>query len=217
MNGFLAFAARTGLAVPSSVTVWLVSFFAFDQTFLLSSAIATGGGAAVYTGASVYMKHQFLKKHHLTRSEYLYIQKNLREAKPKIFRLQKALFSIKDIWSLKRRIELVRIARKIHNLTKREPKRFYKAERFYFTHLDSAVELAEKYVFLSSSPKKSREMSQSLVETSRTLEELTETIEKDLYHVLSDDMSDLKFELDVAKHSIKSNKDSSIPEEGRRL
>ncbi|MFC7373467.1 5-bromo-4-chloroindolyl phosphate hydrolysis family protein [Fictibacillus iocasae] len=217
MNGFLAFIIRASLAGPSAVTVWLLSFFAFDQTFLLSSAIATGGGVLTYTGASAVMKHRFLKKHHLSRSEHVYIQKNLREARSKIFRLQKALFSIKDIWSLKRRIELMRVVRKIHSLTKKEPKRFYKAEKFYFAHLDSAVELAEKYVFLSSSPKKNRDMNQSLLETSRTLEELTETIEKDLYHVLSDDMSDLQYELDVAKHSIQSIKESPIQDEGRRL
>lgn len=114
-------------------------------------------------------------------------------------------------------MEFIRITRKIYILTKKEPKRFYKAERFYFSHLDSAVELAEKYVFLSLQPKKDRELENSLFETRRTLEELKTSIENDLYQVLSDDIDQLHFELDVAKHSIRKINESQLHEEGRRL
>jgi 5-bromo-4-chloroindolyl phosphate hydrolysis protein len=90
-------------------------------------------------------------------------------------------------------------------LTKKEPKRFYKAERFYFSHLDSVLELTEKYAFLSSQPKISLELEHSLSETRRTLNELTEKVEQDLYYILSDDIDNLNFEIDVAKNSLKKN------------
>lgn len=45
---------------------------------------------------------------------------------------------------------MIKMIRKIYSLTKKEPKRFYQAEQFYYSHLDSATELAEKYVFYHS-------------------------------------------------------------------
>lgn len=202
MNPFLAFFVRTLITIPAASATWLVTYFAFHQTLLFSTAWAGGGGLLAYGTSSIYLKYRFLKKHRLTRKEFHYIDKNLQEAKRKIFRLHKTLLSVRHIPSLTQRIELSRLTRKIYGLTKKEPKRFYKAERFYFSHLDSAVELTEKYVFLSSQPKKSLEIEQALAETRRTLEELNHLIEEDLYQVISDDIDDLHFEIDVAKQSI---------------
>ncbi|MFP3381758.1 5-bromo-4-chloroindolyl phosphate hydrolysis family protein, partial [Bacillus sp. SIMBA_069] len=57
----------------------------------------------------------------------------------------------------------------------------------------------------------------SLTETRKTLKELTKTIEKDLYKVIADDIDNLNFELDVAKQSIKTRKESQVIDESRRL
>ncbi|WP_442596411.1 5-bromo-4-chloroindolyl phosphate hydrolysis family protein [Neobacillus sp. D3-1R] len=203
MNSFLSFIIRTSIAAPTAVIVWPISFFGFGQTFLLSSAISIGGGLVAYWTTSVITNSRFLKKHQLSRKEYLYIKKNLEEAKPKINRLNKALFKIRHVPSLKERVDVLRITRKIYRLTKLEPKRFYKAEPFYFSHLDSLVELTEKYAFLSSQPKKNLELDRSLYETRQTLSELAQLLEEDLYKVISDDIDHLNFEIDVAKKSIK--------------
>lgn len=217
MNQFLVFVLRMLLSIPTTFVVWLLSFFAFDQTFLLSGAISFGAGILTYLISGLVLKKRFLKKHQLTRKEYQYIKKNLDEAKGKINRLHKSLLSIRHIPSLKQRVEFTRTTRKIYSLTKKEPKRFYKAEQFYFSHLDSAVELAEKYVFLSAQPKKTYELDQSLYETRKTLEQLSSLVEEDLYQVISDDIDHLNFEIDVAKHSIKTIKDSRNLNESRRL
>lgn len=217
MNQFLAFVIRVLVTIPTSVTIWLLSFFAFNQTFWLSGAIGLGGGIFVYWLLGMIFKSRYLKKHQLSRKEYRYIRENLDEAKQKIARLHKALMSIKHLPTLKQRMDFVRVTRKIYRLTKNEPKRFYQAERFYFSHLDSALELSEKYVFLSSQPKKTYELDQSLNETRRTLSELIHLVEEDLYKVIEDDIDHLNFEIDVAKHSIKSIKDSRLNNESRRL
>lgn len=208
MNGFLAFFIRMFVAIPASAGVWLASIIGYDQTYLMSSGIAIAGGAAAYTATSLLQKQRFLSNHHLSRREYKYIRKNLDEAQPKISRLQKALLSVRDLPTLKQRVDLVRVVRRIQSLIQKEPRRFYQAEQFYFSHLDSAVELTEKYMFLSAQPRKTKELTQSLVETKRTLDELKEYIEKDLYQVLSNDIDDLHYEIDVAKYLIKSLKES---------
>jgi 5-bromo-4-chloroindolyl phosphate hydrolysis protein len=217
MNRFLSFIVQALVTVPTAATVWFMSIFAFDQTFLLSSAFSLAGGAIAYMITSGVMTSRFLKKNQLSRKEYRYIKKNLDEAKQKINRLNKGLFTIRDINTIKQRIDVLRISRKIHHLTKTEPKRFYKAEKFYFSHLDSVVELTEKYRFLSVQPKKNQEIDVSLYDTRQTLTDLTKALEEDLYHVISDDIDSLNFEIDVAKQSIKTLKDSKFTDESRRL
>ncbi|MDQ1000782.1 5-bromo-4-chloroindolyl phosphate hydrolysis protein [Neobacillus niacini] len=217
MNRFLSFLIQSVVTVPSAVTVWFLSYFAFDLTFLASSAISLAGGAIVYKITSAVMTSRFLKKHQLTRKEYRYIKKNLDEAKQKINKLNKSLFSICDLPTIKQRLDVLRITRKIHSMTQTEPRRFYKAEKFYFSHLDSVVELTEKYRFLSQQPKKSHEIDVSLYETRQTLTDLTKALEEDLYHVVSDDLDSLNFEIDVAKHSIKKLNDTKTIDESRRL
>ncbi len=144
-----------------------------------------------------------LKKHRLTRKEYAYIKENLEEAKGKIIRLRRALFRSKSIQMLKQNAEILRITRRIYLLTKQEPKRFYQAERFYYQTLDSVVELTEKYALLSSQPRKNKDLSMSLSETRMTLAELSRRLEEDLHELMKEDIDDLHFELDMAKHSLR--------------
>ncbi|UTX17342.1 5-bromo-4-chloroindolyl phosphate hydrolysis family protein [Bacillus velezensis] len=144
-----------------------------------------------------------MKKHRLTRKEYAYIKENLEEAKGKIIRLRRALFRSKSIQMLKQNAEILRITRRIYLLTKQEPKRFYQAERFYYQTLDSVVELTEKYALLSSQPRKNKDLSMSLSETRMTLAELSRRLEEDLHELMKEDIDDLHFELDMAKHSLR--------------
>lgn len=217
MNPFLTFLIRSFVAVPLTIITWLVSYIVFSQTFLSATGIALTAGIAAHLLLSLFMKTKFLNKHQLTRREYKYIRKNLNEAKRKLNRLNKSLFQIRDVSSVKQRIDILRITKKIHKMTTKEPKRFYQAEEFYFSHLDSVVELTEKYGFLTVQPKKNIEINQSLIETRQTLNELTKVLEEDLYLVISDDVDHLNFEIDVAKHTIKKQKDSKFSAENRWL
>ncbi|MED3622543.1 5-bromo-4-chloroindolyl phosphate hydrolysis family protein [Neobacillus thermocopriae] len=217
MNPILSFFIRSFAAVPVAMFTGLVSFLFFHVNFLPSVGLALASGGITYLVLGVVMTSLFLKKHQLSRKEYRYIKKNLAEAKKKISRLNKSLFSIRDLSSVKQRIDILRIVKKIQKMAQKEPKRFYQAEQFYFSHLDSVVELTEKYSFLASQPKKSLEINQSLIETRQTLNELTKVLEEDLYHVVSDDVDHLNFEIDVAKHSIKKQKELKFPEENRWL
>lgn len=207
MNPFLAFLIKISIAVPIMAVIGLVSFFGFHQGWL-SIGISVVGGILSYWFTSLSLNHRFLKKQGLTRREYRYIKGNLDEARGKVFRLHKSLISIRHVPSIKQRVELIKVSKKIYSLTKKEPKRFFKAEEFYFSHLDSAVELAEKYVFLSKQPKKTPELDQSLHEALWTLEKLNKTVEEDLYKVISNDIEKLDFEIDVAKHSLKKHEQS---------
>lgn len=217
MNPILSLIVRSFVAVPVAFLTWLISFVALDMGFLPAVGYAILAGFAVHIIMALFMNRSFLKKHQLTRKEYRFIMKNLADANKKIRRLNKTLFSIRDLSSVKQRIDILKITKKIQKMALKEPKRFYQAEPFYFSHLDSVVELTEKYSFLSSQPKKSLEINQSLIETRQTLNQLTKVLEEDLYQVVSNDVDTLNFEIDVAKHTIKKQKDSKFPEENRWL
>jgi 5-bromo-4-chloroindolyl phosphate hydrolysis protein len=185
------------------VFIGILSFFGLNQSLFLSIVYGLASGAAVYIAGIWNARRLFLKKHELTGREYAYIKKNLEEARQKMIRLRKALFQAKSIQMFKQNAEMLRIVRRIYLLTKKEPKRFYQAERFFYQTLDSVVELTEKYAFLSSHPKKSKELSMSLSETRITLTELTKRLEEDLTQAMGDEIDELQFELDAAKHSLK--------------
>ena len=202
MRHFFEFILRSAAGVSTTILVWLISFFAFDQTVLVSLLIGFLGGTGVYLLLGWILNKQYLKENGITRREYKYIRTNLKEAKEKINRLQKAVLRIRNFPDMKQNYEVIKLVNKIYSTTKKEPKRFFKAEQFYFTNLDSIVEITEKYALLHSQPAKTPELKISLKETRLTIDKLTDSLENDLYRVLEDDIDDLRFELDVAKKTM---------------
>ncbi|XYJ24136.1 5-bromo-4-chloroindolyl phosphate hydrolysis family protein [Bacillus velezensis] len=181
-----------------------ITFFTIGhQPFLYSLLYGAVSGACSQCVRLVECEASLLKNTELTRKEYAYIKENLEEAKGKIIRLRRALFRSKSIQMLKQNAEILRITRRIYLLTKQEPKRFYQAERFYYQTLDSVVELTEKYALLSSQPRKNKDLSMSLSETRMTLAELSRRLEEDLHELMKEDIDNLHFELDMAKHSLR--------------
>ena len=202
MRQFFEFILRSAAGVSTTILVWLISFFSFDQTVLASLLIGFLGGTGVYLLLGWILNRQYLKENGITRREYKYIRNNLKEAKEKINRLQKAVLRIRNFPDMKQNYEVIKLVNKIYSTTKKEPKRFFKAEQFYFTNLDSIVEITEKYALLHSQPAKTPELKISLKETRLTIDKLTDSLENDLYRVLEDDIDDLQFELDVAKKTM---------------
>jgi len=202
LKTFLFFMLRTFTAGFGMVMIWLISFFGFDQSFLWSSVFGLIGGTAVYYGMKVGTQSQFLRRNGLTRKEYKLVEENLKEAKQKIHRLQKAFIQIQNLTNAKQNFETLRVIYKIYNITKKEPRRFFLADEFYYSHLESIVELAEKYTFLASQPVKTVDLAKSLRETRDTMDDLVKLIEQDLHSMIEGDINNLNFEIDVAKKFI---------------
>ncbi|MBS4202993.1 5-bromo-4-chloroindolyl phosphate hydrolysis family protein [Lederbergia citrea] len=198
-----------------TILIWIILFFGFKNPPFTSFLIALLIGGVTFFGLKWFFDYQFLKKNKLTRKEYNYIQKNLQEAKRKMSRLQKAFFSVRSMGAFKQLYELNKLAKRMYAIVNKDPRRFYQSERFFFYHLDSVVELSERYAHLAAQPIKNEKMYISLKETQSTLDDLRESIKKDIYHVLSTDIDDLKFELDVAKHSLKKLEYNPLDEERR--
>lgn len=149
---------------------------------------------------------RLLRRNKLTRREYKYIKDNIREAEQKIQRLQKSFFRARSIDSWKVLFENLRIAKRIIQIVKNEPRRFFLADRFFFYHLDSSIEIAEKYTKLATQPIHDVEMRRFIEESKSALKELNGQLQEDLKSVLQHDVDHLQFELDVVKKQLQQSK-----------
>jgi len=97
------------------------------------------------------------------------------------------------------------LSKRIFQIVKTNPRKFYQVESFFYAHLDTAVELTSKYTLLVSQPVKALDVQIALQDTRDTLLELNQVMENDLRQVLSSDIEKLKMELDFAKISLKKH------------
>lgn len=206
MKAIFTFFLYGFIACPLWILSWLLAFFAFQASFGLSFLWATGI-VVIAMGSLIWRrKHNLLKRHQITNKDYRYIQSHLKEAHNKMKRLNKTLLGVRSFRAAKQIGKLQQMVSRIYRIVKKEPKRFFVAERFFFYYLDSIVELSERYTFLTRQNVKEPDVRESLAETERTLAELSNSIEAELRTILSDDIDELNIELDVAKHSIDREK-----------
>ncbi|MCA1053950.1 5-bromo-4-chloroindolyl phosphate hydrolysis family protein [Rossellomorea aquimaris] len=207
MNTFLQFILRSVISVSIGSASFVVYLLSFELSFPLSLLSAAATGIAIFYTIKGAQKGIWLNKKGLNRKEYRYISKNLKEAREKVKRLQKQQLKVRSLGAFKQILEINRLSRRIFQLVNKDPKRYYRAESFFYYHLDSVVELTEKYTFLAAQPGKSKETFLSLQQTRSTLDELIDTLEKDLQLVLADDMDHLNMELTFAHKHLSHHKD----------
>ncbi|MGM0839617.1 MAG: 5-bromo-4-chloroindolyl phosphate hydrolysis family protein [Bacillota bacterium] len=207
MNTFLQFLVRTVISFSIGTSSFIAYLLLFDLGFPLTSLSSLGTGILLFFLIKGLQKRWWLKKNGLSSQEFRYINKNLKEAKEKVKRLQKQQLRVRSLGAFKQILELNRLSRRIYQLVKKEPKRFFSAESFFFYHLDSVVEITEKYTFLAAQPGKNKEAFLSLQQTRTTLDDLTGSLEKDLQNVLANDMDTLQFELNFANQHLSHKKD----------
>jgi 5-bromo-4-chloroindolyl phosphate hydrolysis protein len=209
VKAIFAFMLRWASAFTAAGLVWFVSLVAFSQGFFTSSVFGLLGGVASYYSVKNIQLYRDAKQYGLTRKEYQFIKENLAEAKQKILRLQRAFVTVRRFGNAQEHFEILKTARRIYANTKKEPKRFFQAESFYYKHLDSLVEIVEKYAYLSQQQVKSREMHETMRDSRFAIISLGQTVNKDLQVMLRDDVDTLHFELDVAKKTIQEPKNKN--------
>lgn len=207
MNTFLQFLVRTVFSFSIGTSSFIAYLLLFDLGFPLTLLSSFGTGILLFFIVKGLQKRWWLQKNGLSSQEFRYINKNLKEAKEKVKRLQKQQLRVRSLGAFKQILELNRLSRRIYQLVKKEPKRFFSGESFFFYHLDSVVEITEKYTFLAAQPGKNKEAFLSLQQTRTTLDDLTESLEKDLQNVLANDMDTLQFELNFANQHLSHKKD----------
>jgi len=203
MSNFKYFIIRHLLSFPIFIGSWIAFQYGLDLHIVFAGLLSFG----IYVVSEQFIKmvqsRKFASKHGLTMAEYRHIKSQLKDAKDKLKQLNGYFLKVRSVRAFKQLFDMNRLAKRIFQIVKTNPKKFYQAESFFYAHLDSAVELTSKYTLLISQPVKAADIQIALQDTRETLLELNQVMEKDLRQVLSSDIEHLKMELDFAKISIK--------------
>lgn len=194
---------------------FLVFVTALTLTFLNFTGIVTMlalplGIAAYFISNKVTLAIQKTtqsKKIGITKSEYHFIEAQLKQARAHIQTLNQQYVRVRSVRSFKQINEMSKLAKRIINIVQTNPQKFYAVEDFFYAHLPTAVQLSDKYTLLTKEQVPGTEVHLALEETRKTLKELQITMEADLKSALSSDIENLKIELDFAKLSNEKRKD----------
>lgn len=200
------FFTRHIIAAPISFGSWLYLLLGTSMTLVP----ATGLLIAIYLGSTFTIKQlqitSTLKKAGLTRSEYNYIQNQMTSAQKKLKRLNGYYGKVRSVQAFRQLHEINTLSRRILGIVRTDPNKFYHVEKFFYAHLDSAVELTSKYSILVNQPLKDKEIQIALQNTRETLTDVNNQLEQDLRNVLSSDMDRLQMELDFVDATMKKKK-----------
>lgn len=206
MRTLKEFFMRHMVAAPISISAWIFMLAGTNLGFWAS----TGLFAGIYLASSTTVKQvqisSAMKKYGLTRSEYRYIDQQLKEAKNKIKRLSSYYGKVRSVQAFRQLHEMSLMARKVLNVVKTNPQRFYYTENFFYAHLDSAVELTSKYALLVNQPLKDNDVQNAINNTRNALDEVNEQLQFDLRQAISNDMETLKIEIDYVDSTSKRRK-----------
>jgi len=203
MNDIKYFIIRHLISFPIFLGSWIAFQSGLDLHYALSGLLSIGIYIVSKQVIKVVQSRSFISKHGLTMAEYRHIRSQLKEAKFKLKQLNGYFIKVRSIRAFKQLFDMNRLAKRIFQIVKTNPKKFYQVESFFYAHLDTALELTSKYTLLVSQPVKAADIQIALQDTRETLLELNQVMELDLRQVLSSDIEHLKMELDFAKISFK--------------
>lgn len=204
------FIKRQSVSLPLMSAMFPILYLGAEIGLLASGAVAAGTYIASNTSLKQYQLSSDSKQLGMTRSEYRHVRVQIKEGKEKIKNLQSQYYKVRSISSFKQLMDMVKIANKILLIVQQNPRKFYLAEPFFYSHLDSAIELTGKYTLLVGQPVKDMEMRIALQDTREMLRSLQHVMEADLKRVLSTDVEQLRMELDYARLAVDQHQTRSI-------
>jgi 5-bromo-4-chloroindolyl phosphate hydrolysis protein len=206
MKEIQQFFIRQVITAPISFGSWLYFFFGAGMHFF----VATGLFVAIYLGGTFSIKQiqltSNIKKLGMSRSEFSHIKTQLAEAKQKIKRLNSLYGQVRSVQAFKQLYVMNGLARRILDIVKMNPKKFYHVDKFFYAHLDSAVELTSKYALLVNQPLKDKELRIALQNTRETLDDVNKQLEQDLRSALAPDIEQLQMEIDFVDITMNQDK-----------
>lgn len=196
------FIKRQSVSLPLMTVMFPVLYLGAEIGLIASGAVAAGTYIASNTTIKQVQLSSDSKSLGMTRSEFKNVKNQIKEGKEKIKQLQGNYYKVRSISSFKQLMDMTKIANKIITVVQQNPRKFYLAEPFFYSHLDSAIELTEKYTLLVGQPVKDQEMRIALQDTREMLLSLNKVMEQDLKQVLSSDVEKLRMELDYAQLAV---------------
>ncbi|MBE1554754.1 5-bromo-4-chloroindolyl phosphate hydrolysis family protein [Sporosarcina limicola] len=206
MKEIQQFFTRHLIAAPISFGSWLYFVLGAGMNIVAASGLLI----AIYLGGTFTFKQiqlsSNLKKIGMSRSEYKHIRGQISEAKAKIRQLNGLYGQVRSVQAFRQLHEMNSLSKRILGIVRSNPKKFYHVEKFFYAHLDSAVELTSKYALLVNQPLKDKDLRIALQNTRETLGDVNEQLEQDLRSVLASDIEKLQMEIDFVDVTMNKNK-----------
>lgn len=210
MKRIKQFFTRHFISAPIGFGSWLYFTLGTSMGFFTATGLVIG----IYFGSALTIKQiqltSNLKELGMSRSEYKHIKSQLTSAKMKIKRLNSLYGQVRSVQAFKQLHEMNSLSRRILGIVRTNPQKFYHVEKFFYAHLDSAVELTSKYALLVNQPLKDQEIRIALQDTRETLGDVNKQLERDLRSALAPDIQQLQLEIDFV--DVTMNKDKPLLE-----
>jgi 5-bromo-4-chloroindolyl phosphate hydrolysis protein len=200
------FFIRHFITAPISFGSWLYFILGAGMNFFA----ATGLFLVLYVGGTFTIKQiqlaSTIKQLGMSRSEYMHIKIQLKEAKEKINQLSRLYGQVRSVQAFKQLHEMNSLSKRILTIVKTNPHKFYYVEKFFYAHLDSAVELTSKYAMLVNQPLKDKDIRIALQSSRESLNDVNEQLENDLRSALASDLEKLQMEIDFVDVTMNTKK-----------
>jgi 5-bromo-4-chloroindolyl phosphate hydrolysis protein len=196
------------VSIPVAVVASAISMIAFDIHLIYDMMIGAGSFFAAYLPTQSISMNKQLQEYGLTKSEYKYINSQLKEAREKLARLKKSYSSIRTLKDVKLIYDINRLIRSVLKTVEDDPKKFFRIQQFFHSNLDSAVNTIEQYLYLYKMPGKTKDEKIKLHETRLSLLELKRTIEANLSLMNQSTYQSLDVERDIIRINNKRTKRS---------
>ena len=213
MERFKKILTRHFIAFPASTIVWIYLLLNLDVGFFVATLAFIGTYAATLFGTKTYQTISGAKRAGLTTSEYRHIERQVDDAYDKLREMGKNYGRVRSIHSFKQLFELSRLAKRIIQTVEANPSQFYYVDRFFYSHLDSAVDITTRYIQLSQQPVKDLEINGTIEEAKTRLADVHHLLETDLKRAMSKDLATLNMELDYVDLALQKNEPKRLEEE----
>lgn len=209
-------------AIPVALITGFISISFFQLDMWIDAIIMLMGYLGAYFPIQITTGRKYLTEMGITKQDYKYIRNQLKIAEPKIKLLMAQFKKVRSINDFRNVNEINKLARVIFKTVQRQPRKFFKVDSFFFSHLDNTVNLLDQFLYLSRMPHKTNEDKQMLYHARLTLEELKRTLQADLKALNGEDFNQMKVEIDLAglkspAHSINIESESDEPNNNEQL
>jgi 5-bromo-4-chloroindolyl phosphate hydrolysis protein len=137
----------------------------------------------------------------ISRNQFLHIEDQLQIASKQANALTQKYVQVRSVKAFRPIYDMSKLTKRIVNIVRQDPNKFFMIEEFFYAHLPSAVELSDKYALLTKEQVSGTDIHLALNDTRVILKDLYHTMETDLKIALTSDIESLKLELDYAKHA----------------
>jgi len=160
------------------------------------------GMGAMWGVSAVMKRRQRRLVADVSAEEQAYVRSQLREARALWKRVRRARFRLRSVAMWQTVSRLSAVVDRIIRAVEQKPHQLRLVQPFFLNEWPTAVEMVEKYVYLSQQPVQNADMAEALRRTERLLGELTQAAERQLLEVLSSDVWSLQTEAKVLEQSL---------------